>query len=337
MTTTRDFWLSCGHHLLDRDADGLLPVTDAFLQAYLARPELAPPPEACAVERSLHQALLANPRQAVSPEQLAAIADADARENWELMLAWRDQLVSHPTLEAAYMDLVRQSRRFPHIFINHLVQIILRNALDGVGDAYVLRAAELFFRPQRLTSHEGSLLAADEETVAGVGSRPSSPLISLLGLPAAAEIETLRDVNAAGYWDRSDGFDFALDLTAGRRGHAALGEVISRFVAHLLRIEVTVEPLTELRDETFTWYVGLDADATAIGDALWRGEAIDEAARSRLIALYRLNFADPGEMTEAIRGKPVYLMMAMTTNRMLQLKPQNLLAGLPVRQGEAVS
>ena len=30
----KDFWLSCGHHLLDRDADGLLPVTDAFLQAY---------------------------------------------------------------------------------------------------------------------------------------------------------------------------------------------------------------------------------------------------------------------------------------------------------------
>ena len=39
----KDFWLSCGHHLLDRDAGGGLVVTDEFLKAYLARPELTPP------------------------------------------------------------------------------------------------------------------------------------------------------------------------------------------------------------------------------------------------------------------------------------------------------
>ena len=44
----KDFWLSCGHHLLDRDEGGGLLVTDEFLKVYLARPELAPPPEACA-------------------------------------------------------------------------------------------------------------------------------------------------------------------------------------------------------------------------------------------------------------------------------------------------
>ena len=49
-----DFWLSCGHHLLDRDEGGGLVVTDDFLKVYLARPELIPPPEACAVERTLH-------------------------------------------------------------------------------------------------------------------------------------------------------------------------------------------------------------------------------------------------------------------------------------------
>ena len=26
-----DFWLACGHHLLDRDANGWLAVTDEFL------------------------------------------------------------------------------------------------------------------------------------------------------------------------------------------------------------------------------------------------------------------------------------------------------------------
>ena len=29
-----DFWLSCGHHLIDRDASGRLLPTDAFLKAY---------------------------------------------------------------------------------------------------------------------------------------------------------------------------------------------------------------------------------------------------------------------------------------------------------------
>src|SRR3979411_242545 len=73
----KDFWLSCGHHLLDRAAGGGLIVTDEFLKAYLARPELAPPPEACIAERSLHTALLADPRRLVGPSELAEIADAD--------------------------------------------------------------------------------------------------------------------------------------------------------------------------------------------------------------------------------------------------------------------
>src|SRR5512139_1963823 len=103
----KDFWLSCGHHLLDRDAGGGLIVTDEFLKVYLARPELAPPPEACIAEKTLHAALLAQPRRPVTKEDLAAMADADARENWSLMIAFRDRLVKHRTLEAAYVDLVR--------------------------------------------------------------------------------------------------------------------------------------------------------------------------------------------------------------------------------------
>ena len=145
-----DFWLSCGHHLLDRDEGGGLVVTDEFLKAYLARPELVPPAEACVAERTLHAALLADPRRAVAPREIAAIADADARENWQVMLAFRDHLPRHRTLEAAYLDLVRARRRpHPAVFLNQLVHVILRNVLDGCEDAFVLRAAELFFRPQR--------------------------------------------------------------------------------------------------------------------------------------------------------------------------------------------
>src|SRR5215207_8202238 len=111
----KDFWLSCGHHLLDRDAGGGLIVTDDFLKVYLARPELAPPAEACVVEKTLHAALLADPRRAVAGDEIAAIADADARENWQVMIAFRERLTRHRTLEAAYLDIVRRNLRFPYI------------------------------------------------------------------------------------------------------------------------------------------------------------------------------------------------------------------------------
>lgn len=337
MSEPRDFWLSCGHHLLDRDEGGGLLVTDEFLKAYLARPEIAPPPEACEAERRLHGLLLGDPHQAVSPQEIADIADADARENWELMVAFRDHLARHRTLEAAYLDIVRRNLKFPHLFINQLMHLILRNALDGCDDPFVLRAAELFFRPQRLTLHEGSLVAADEETVSGLGDRPLSPLVSMLGLPAAAEIDVVNEANADTYWERSDLFDMALDLTAGRRGLAALGEVVERSIAHLLAVEATVEPLTEMRDVALTWYVGLDAEATRIGDALWNGEDLDEATRARLVGLYRLDFADPGDVIENVRGEPVYLLMAMSADKVLRLKPQNLVTGLPVRHLEVAT
>ena len=159
----RDFWLSCGHHLLDRDAHGGLLVTDDFLKAYLARPEIAPPPEACSAERELHGALLLDPRRPVAPSRIAAIVDADARENWIQMIAWRDHLAKHATLEASYVDLVRRSLKFPHVFIDQLAHVISRNMLEGCDDAFVLRAAELFFRPQKLALRGEALIAADEE------------------------------------------------------------------------------------------------------------------------------------------------------------------------------
>jgi hypothetical protein len=337
MSAARDFWLSCGHHLLDRDDGGGLVVTDEFLKAYLARPEIVPPAEACAGERALHRALLTDPRHSVSPARIAAIADADARENWEVMIAFRDHLVSHRTVEAAYLDIVRRNLRFPHVFLNQMVHVILRNVLDGCQDVFVLRAAEMFFRPQKLTVHDASLVAADEETVSGLGSKPLSPLVSMLGLPAAAEIDVLSEDNANTYWERSDLFDTALDLSASRHGLSALGEVAQRWIAHLLAIDVNVEPLVELRDVTLTWYVGLDADATRIGDALWNGDELEERTRASVVGLYRLTFVDPADVLEQVRGQPVYLIAAMTADKMLRLKPQNLVTGLPVRNLEVVS
>jgi len=333
-----DFWLSCGHHLVDRHAGGGLVVTDQFLKAYLARPELSPPAEACAVERVVHARLLADPRAPVAAAEMATMADADARENWRIMLAFRDHLRRHRTLEAAYLALVRGGMgKTPPLFVNQLVHVILRNILDGCEDAWVLRAAELFFRPQMITLHEGSLLAADEETISGASATPVSPLVSMLGLPAASEIDVLGDHNAAEYFSRSDQFDMALDLTAGRNGLTALADVIARFIRHVPAFEVAVEPLIELREAPFTWYVGLDAEGTKIGDRLWRGDELDEATQGRVLGLFRLTFRDPAAADAELGGAPVYLILAMSPDRTLRMKPQNLIIGLPLRQLEAVS
>ena len=337
MSARHDFWLACGHHLLDRDAAGRLLLTDEFLKVYLARAELVPPPEACPAERRLHDSLLRNPRQEVTASQIAVIADPDARENWEMMIAWRDHLVRHGTLESAYLEIVRRNIRLPQVFIGQLIQVILRNALDDCDDAFVLRAAEMFFRSQKLAMEGNSIIAWDEETGANADRGHQSPLFALLGLPAATEADLLTDATADSYWERSDRFDVGLDLTAGQRGAAALGQVIARWISHLLAVDVAVEPLTELRDEPLSWYVGLSADGTRIGDAIWNGNDVDSELRGRLVGLYRLDFRDPSDVIEKVRGEPVYLLAAMTEDEVLRLKPQNLVTGLPIRCEEAAN
>ena len=333
-----DFWISCGHHLLDRNDSGGLAVTDEFLKAYFARPELMPPEDACPVERRLHRELLAEPRRPVEASEVADIADADARENWQFVLAFRDLLLRHATLEAAYLALVRSgSIHLPPLFVNQLVHVILRNALDGCEDPLVLRAAELFFRTQRLMLHEDAVLLGDAEVIGGVNPTPVLSLMSMLGATHDVEVEVLDEDNAEHYWHRSDQFDMGLDLTAGRRGQSALATVMARWLSHLLGVEVSIEPLTELRDAKLSWYVGLDTEATAIGDRLWRGEALDEETNGRVLGLYRLTFADPALVLEEVGREPVYLIMAMSAQKLVRLKPQNLLTGLPIRHLEAVT
>jgi hypothetical protein len=333
----KDFWLSCGHHLLDRDEGGGLLVSDEFLKVYFARPELAPPPEACVVEQALHAALLEDPRRAVGEDEIAAIADEDARENWAVMIEFRDHLLKHPTIEAAYLALIRGGvGRTPPLFLNQLVHVILRNVLDDCEDPFVLRAGELFFRSQRVTTHEGALLVADEETIAGNNPAQVSPLVNMLGIEKSAEIDVLNDDNAESYYERSDRYDMALDLTAGRRGHEALGEVIARWIRHLLAVEASVVPVVELKDARFTWYVGLDVEGTAIGDMLWKGEGLDEATQGRVVALYALRVEGPDASADK-DAPPAYLILGMSPEKMIRMKPQNLITGLAVKRLEAVT
>ncbi len=328
-----EFWVSSGHHLTRRTEGGGLGVTDELILAYLARPELIPPAEACAAERALYADLRAEPRRAIAPEAVAAIADADARENWAVLLAFRDRLLGARSIEAAYVGLVREGLQgTPSLFLNQLVHLILRNALDGCDDPYVLRAAELFFRTQRVSRHEGAVLLADAEVIeAREGSAPLSPLVAMLGKEAANELDVLNDENAWSYWSRSDAFSMALNLGSSPKSREGLARVIAVFVRHLLNAEVTVTPLDRLEDTDWRWFVGLDAEGTRIGNALWRGETVDPATQERVIALFRLTFAETDRVDPKVGDRPVYLILAGTPANLVQMKPQNIVAGLPLR------
>ena len=55
------------------------------------------------------------------------------------------------------------------------------------------------------------------------------------------------------------------------------------------------------------------------------------------MGLYRLTFRDPEVVLDKAKGEPIYLLLAMTPERILRMKPQNLVTGLPIRHLEAVS
>jgi hypothetical protein len=334
-----EFWVSSGHHLAQRTEGGGLAVTDELILAYLARPELAPPEDACAAERALHASLIREPRRPVPPAEIAAVEDADARENWEVMLAFRDRLLGARSIEAAYLSLVREGLQgVPSLFVNQLVHLILRNALDGCEDPFVLRAAELFFRPQRVTRLDGATLLADAEVIeAREGVAPLSPLVAMLGQEAAHELDVLNEENAWSYWSRSDAFSMALNLGSSPKSRQGLATAIEVWVRHLLNLEVRVAPLDRLDDPDWRWFVGLDAEATRIGDALWRGEELAGAEQDRLVGLFSLAFADPEDVDERVGDRPLSLLLAMTAKRDLRMKPHNLLVGLPLAAHRAAA
>ncbi len=330
---THDFWVSSGHVLLQRDEAGHLGVTDAYLKAFYARPEVLPPPEACASERALHARLMIAPGDSVTAGEINTLADPDARENWTLLIAFRDLLVASGTLEKAYLTLLKRGMsRTPPMFLNQMVHSILRNALDGEHDPFVLRAAEMFFRAQRLTIHDGALLLADEETVDGAKiDTHASPLVAMFGEQAVKDLDVMSEETAHGYFARSDAFDTVLDFGLDKPARAALGRVVEIWVAHLTGLDCQVRPRAVINDEAWRWFIGLDAEATHIGNRLWQGKPVSEVDQKRVVALYDMSFKPDQRLRPDIADKPVYLLLAMGEDRMVRIKPQNLIAGLPLK------
>jgi uncharacterized protein DUF6352 len=327
-----DFWRSSGYRLLSPDPSGRLPVSDDFLRAFWLRPEVAPVAESCAEELALHDALMADPRLAVAPERLARLADPDARDNYAAVLRMRDRLLASPTMEAAYLDMVHTGLSgIPPLFLDQLTHVFLRHLLAGCDDPIRLRAAELLFREQKVTLQGGAIMLADEETVEMRASgSPGRLLLEDDGPARPVELDVLDEDNAAIYWARSDRFDTVLDLSFARPGLDALCRVLEMWVRHFTGAVVSIQPLQRIDDQRWVWHVGLDSEASALLNDLYDGEEIDEARRARLLALFRLEFRDPADMLERVRGRPVYLGLAMTPAQRLKLKPHNLLTNLPL-------
>lgn len=332
-----DFWGGCGYRLLSIRPDGRLDVTDGFLRSYLLRPELAPVPESCDAELQLHERLLANPRRSVEPERIAAIADADARENYVIWLRFRDRLAAAPSLEGAYVDLFRGSGvDAPPLFVAQLAQIVLRHILGEGADPLAARAAEMLFRPQKIAiTDDGAVMAADDETVerhAQGGSFGSlGELLTGQRTPLrTVDLDVLSADNAAIYWERDERHDLSVSLNRGQPLQAALMRVLEAWIAHFLGVEVAIRGEREIDERQWTWHVGLDAEASGILNDLYNRQEVDATRLRSLLALFRLDFANPGDMRAELAGRPVWLAMAMDPNRRLRLKPQNLLLNLPL-------
>lgn len=332
-----DYWRHSGHALLDRNDAGRLIVTDDFLRAYLRRPELRPPPEACAAERALHAALMDAPRSPVTEPELAALADADARENYRLVLQFFQQLAAAPTLEDAYLGLfLNPGTPIPPIFIDQLAQVVLRNVLGDEPAPLRARAAELFYRPQRVSTDNGRILLADREVVdmhaATGGLGDLGRLIVEAQTPVRSiELDVLSPETAHAYWGRDEQHDTVLDLSFAAAGLDEFARLLEAWIRHFLDIAVSIQPVQRIRDERWVWHIGLDAEASSIMNDLYEDRAVDEARLGRVLSLFRLDFADPSLMLARVAGRPVYLGLAMDKSGDLRLKPQNLLVNLPLQ------
>ncbi len=330
-----DFWRNSGYHLLGRDPGGRLRVSDDFLRAYFLRPEIHPLEDSGAAERSLHEALMREPRRRVAESEIAAIADEDARDNYRIVLRFRDRLLAAGTVEACYAGLFREGVDVPPLFVAQLAHVVLRNILGGRDDPLELRAAELFFREQKATIRDGHILLADLETVElhASGAQYGSLgrlIVEAQGVPGRTDLDVLDRENASLYWERESRHDTVISISYGRAALDALGRVIEAWIGHFCGVAVAVRPLRRIEEPRWAWHVGLDAESSAILNDLWSGVEVEQGRMRRVLALFRMEFADPAALRSDVAGRPAYLALSCNEGDVVRMKPQNLLLNLPL-------
>jgi len=313
-----------------------LTVTDDFLRAYYLRPEIHPVEESGDAELRLHSSLMNAPRRSVGEKELEAIEDADARDNYRVILKFRKKLLDAGTVEGCYMSLFKAPIDVPPMFVDQLVHVILRNALDGCDDPLRLRAAEIFFREQKATIQEGHALLADVETVEmhASGNRYGSIgklIVEAQGDLGKVDLDVLDRANAALYWERESRHDTVISLTYGRPALDALCRVMEAWVFHFLKTKVQVKPIRKIDEAPWAWHVGLDAESTAILNELWSGAQIEQGRMRNILAIFGLQFDDPAAMRTDLRGRTIYLALSCEDG-VVRMKPQNLLTNLPLHE-----
>jgi hypothetical protein len=287
-------------------------------------------------ERRLHSALMEEPRRPLEEKDLAAIEDADARDNYRVLARFREKLLGAGTVEGCYMSLFKAPIDVPPMFVDQLAHVILRNILDGCDDALRLRAAELFFRSQKATIQDGHVLLADLETVEmhASGNRYGSIgrlIVEAQGDVFQKDLDVLDRANAAIYWERESRHDTVISLTYGRPALDALCRVVEMWIAHFLELRVSVRPLRKIDEPRWAWHVGLDAESSAILNELWSGSEVEPGRMRNLLAIFALQFDEPAAMRADVRGRTIYLALS-SEDGVVKMKPQNLLINLPLNE-----
>ena len=65
-------------------------------------------------------------------------------------------------------------------------------------------------------------------------------------------------------------------------------------------------------------------------NTLYEGEELPEGDGELLIALFRMWVEDDSALIDTMRGKPIYLGLAMNPDNVVKMKPQNLLTNMPL-------
>jgi hypothetical protein len=276
-----------------------------------------------------------DPRREVSEAELSAIADADARDNYRIVLGFRERLLAAGTVEACYAAIFRAGGvDVPPLFLDQLVHVILRAILADRGDPLEARCAELFFREQKGTRRDGHLLLGDLETIQmhASGSRYGSLgrlIVEAEGSLGNVNLDVLERGNASLYWTRESRHDTVIRLGSMPTAEA-LARVIEAWIAHFHALAVSVRPLKAVEERRWAWHIGLDAESTSILNDLWNGEEVEPGRMRRILALFRMDFADASVVRAEVAGRPVYLALAANDEDVVRMKPQNLLLNLPL-------
>jgi hypothetical protein len=295
-----------------------------FLRGILASPQLALVAESCASEVALHKALRAEPLLNISASELAAIEDADARENYAFYQRLQTQVQAAGGLKAYYWQLIKgEVTVVPPEVMDVMVEVLTNDMLDVSVEANIERqtpekniaiqyaAAEWFYKRQAVHLEDGRVVHD----------------------PARDSVREPLDLSHGMVNELSHGLLFR--LSNANSGLKALTQVLEKWVAYMLAdrlaIEVTIKSMPKVDDAAWRWHIGLEATSTAILNDLYVSGEVSPERLGQLVSLFKLEFKNPALVQADVAGKPVYLGLAMDASGHVKIKPHNLLLNLPLK------